>query len=191
MKQKKLRRYLTRLRKLLNTRPIARKDAGEDDKSRWVSVLSEVLEGMGHPSHCPIAVPHPTECAHVSDYLSAWQSESGTRNPLTGTHLGQVFLEDMADEGQRPPHIRPYLHVGIQRPAHVTAALEKSVCDSKSIPLHRLYSWWILVQNWRTLRFGDHRGLEGNCFSDRLTRYKTTGEDCQVAFRPVHIDACC
>ena len=38
-------------------------------------------------------------------------------------------------------------------------ALEILVVDPKALPLIRIYSWWILLQNWSTLRFSDHRGL--------------------------------
>ena len=62
----------------------------------------------------------------------------------------------------------------------------------------RVYSWWMLVQNYATLRFSDHRGLnpgevtfrEGS-FHAHLTRSKTIGQDKTITSKPLVIDACC
>ena len=69
--------------------------------------------------------------------------------------------------------------------------------ETSSIHL-RVYSWWMLVQNWAMLRFSDHRGLnpsqvalrEGS-FHARLTRSKTIGQDKTITSKPLVIDACC
>ena len=61
-----------------------------------------------------------------------------------------------------------------------------------------VYAWWILLQSWGTMRFGNHRGLKpsdvqvtGNTLAAKLTRSKTTGDVKDVAFRMVHISSCC
>ena len=38
-------------------------------------------------------------------------------------------------------------------------SIELLVVDSNVLPFIRVYSWWVLLQNWGTLRFSDHRGL--------------------------------
>ena len=77
-------------------------------------------------------------------------------------------------------------------------ALEQLTIDDRALPYYRVYSWWVLIQSWGTLRFSDHRGLKptditvkGNSLAARLTRSKTTGDDKDVAFRMVHIADCC
>ena len=52
-------------------------------------------------------------------------------------------------------------------PTAVLAALGGVVSDQSVVQYFRIYSWWILVQCWGTLRFFDHRG---NPTSRRLTR---------------------
>ena len=66
----------------------------------------------------------------------------------------------------------------------VLAALEDAVSDPSAVLYYRIYSWWILVQCWGTLRFSDHRGfrpadvlLDSEGFVARLTRSKTIGSD--------------
>ena len=65
----------------------------------------------------------------------------------------------------------------------------------------RVYSWWMLLQNWATLRFSDHRGLnpsevvfrEGSFHARqaRLTRSKTIGQDKTITSKPLVVDASC
>ena len=38
-------------------------------------------------------------------------------------------------------------------------ALEAFVVDRHAIPYFRLFAWRLLVQNWATLFFSDHRGM--------------------------------
>ena len=56
--------------------------------------------------------------------------------------------------------------------------------DPSVVLYFRIYSWWILVQCWRTLRFSDPRGLrpadvlmDSDGFVARLTWSKTIGSD--------------
>ena len=76
--------------------------------------------------------------------------------------------------------------------------LEQLVMNETSPIYLHVCSWWMLVQNWATLRFSDHRGLnpsevafrEGS-FHARLTRSKTIGQDKTITSKPLVIDACC
>ena len=66
-------------------------------------------------------------------------------------------------------------------------------------PLYfRIYSWWILVQSWATLRFDDHRGINpkhikvtSSSFTALLNRSKTIGDDKSIHSRPLIIDSAC
>ena len=78
------------------------------------------------------------------------------------------------------------------------AALEQSVAQLSAQPYLRLFSWWVLLQNWGTLRFSDHRGSPPSeikvsqiGFTARLLRSKTTGSDKQVLSRRVFISSSC
>ena len=68
-----------------------------------------------------------------------------------------------------------------------------------SLPKYdRMYSWWMLVRTWASLRFDDHRGLiptemsmhKGD-FSAVLTRSKCSGDGKAIEALPVHISAGC
>ena len=79
-------------------------------------------------------------------------------------------------------------------PTVVLAALEGVVSDHSAVLYHRIYSWWILVQCWGTLRFSDHRGLrpvdvllDSEGFKAKLTRSKTIGSDRALSMRLVVI----
>ena len=39
----------------------------------------------------------------------------------------------------------------------ILAALEEVTMREEEAVYHRIYSWWVLVQTWCPLRFGDHR----------------------------------
>ena len=74
------------------------------------------------------------------------------------------------------------------------AALEDVVSDPSAVLYYRMYSWWILVQCWGTLRFSDHRGLrpadvllDSEGFMARLTRSKSIGSHRAVTMRLVVI----
>ena len=70
--------------------------------------------------------------------------------------------------------------------------------DSNVLPFIRVHSWWVLLPNWGTCVFSDHRGLrpgdvkiKDNTLDALLTRSKTTSDDKNVTSRPVHIESCC
>ena len=59
----------------------------------------------------------------------------------------------------------------------------------------RAIPWWLLIQNWATLRLSDHRGIDpasvridATGFSALLTRSKRIGEDKAIVSRPHVID---
>ena len=77
-------------------------------------------------------------------------------------------------------------------------ALETLVLCSDDAPYLRVYGWWVLLQNWGTLRFSDHRGLNpaqitvsAAEFQGTLTRSKTIGSDKNIRSRPVVVSSCC
>ena len=77
-------------------------------------------------------------------------------------------------------------------------ALEHLVVCAQTPRYYRVFSWWLLIQNWATLGFSDHRGIlpssvkiDATGFSAKLTRSKTPGDDRTVASRPLVIDRCC
>ena len=133
-----------------------------------------------------------------------------------GTHLSFVFLEEMVGTPEQERLTGSALYGVIYRELlasaqpgkpskqaprmlpHMLFFLEQLVMNETSPIYLRVYSWWMLVQNWATLRFSDHRGLnpgevtfrEGS-FHARLTRSNTTGQDKTITSKPLVIDACC
>ena len=67
------------------------------------------------------------------------------------------------------------------RPTRQAPRLLDNVLREGALFYHRVYSWWILLQCWGTLRFSDHRGLRPIMLAARLTRSKTIGTDNRVA----------
>ena len=39
-------------------------------------------------------------------------------------------------------------------------SIEQLVVNEGELPKIRFFAWWTLLQNWATLRFDDHRGIE-------------------------------
>ena len=124
-------------------------------------------------------------------------SEPCNRGTLKGTHQSFVFLEEMVGTPAQERLTRSALYGVINRELLASAQperptkqaprmlspllyfLEQLVMNETSPMYLRVYSWWMLVQNWATLRFSDHRGLnpsevafrEGS-FHARLTRQR-------------------
>ena len=144
-------------------------------------------------------VSFPTEVVHLTEYLQTGHSEPCNHGSLKVAHNAFVFLQETAAvevkltqqalygavrkgllataEPGRPTRQAPRI------PATLVEALEKNVVREDGLFYHRVYSCWILLQCWGTLRFSDHRGLspdehfsvEGNALTARLTRSKTIG----------------
>ena len=87
-------------------------------------------------------------------------SRGGSRHKevdrLTTSLLKTVVYKELLSTSLQSKSMRqaPRMHTSI------LAALGRTVCNTTSIPYHRMCSWWALIQNWSTPRFGDHRGLK-------------------------------
>ena len=86
----------------------------------------------------------------------------------------------------RPPRQTPRFNT------IVLAALEDYVVGLDTPKYWRVFSWWLLVQCWATLRFDDHRGIvpsELNVteagLKGKLRRSKVSGPDKKLNFRIV------
>ena len=159
---------------------------------------------------------YPSCLAHYVDYLRVRLSEPATRGALKSVHAGFVFLDevtgtaptDRVTNGKmyevvykellnqaspgRPSKQAPRMYVSMLQ------GLEELVCNQRALPYFRLYGWWILLQNWGTLRFGDHRGIlpseirvDSAGLSATLTRSKTIGPDKATQARAIMIDSSC
>ena len=80
-------------------------------------------------------------------------------------------------------------------PVAVAIALELAVLDRVRPVYERLFSWWMLVKLWGTLRFDDHRGLdparlrlERDSLHGELIRTKTSGTNKSVQVLPLYVD---
>ena len=148
----------------------------------------------------------PTSVSHLLEYLQTRHSEPCNRGSLKVAHNSFIFLEETAavevkltqqslygtmykellataGPGRRSRYAPRF-------PVVLVEALERNVVREEALFYHRVYSWWILLQCWGTLRFSDHRGLspdehflvEGNVLTARLTRSKTIGTACVSRF---------
>ena len=80
----------------------------------------------------------------------------------------------------------------------ILAAVVVIVMDQTKPRYLRIFGWWVLLQNWITLRFSDHRGLlpEQITVSDRgllavLSRSRTLGSDKAIGSRPAVVHSVC
>ena len=153
-----------------------------------------------------------SSCWNISELDSASLANRGS---LRNAHEALVFLEEAAAvaTGQKFTGMSLYA-VGYkellsralpgapvkQAPRMYTmlAGLEEAVLDSSNAVYSRMYSWWILVQTWCTLRFSDHRGIsprdvkvDAAGLSAVLRRSKTIGAEKSVVSRPLVLDAAC
>ena len=168
--------------------PTVQTDAEDTERSRWVRVFADLLQGtatlLGHllaeqpgcvnllgggrrasTLRAPVRaawnflawpsnsynVACPTERAHATDYFATRQSEPCTRNALKCSHVVQVFLGETYTFAfqellyratkSKPTRQAPRMYTSI------LALLEGIVCNTKSVPFFRVYSWSVLVQN--------------------------------------------
>ena len=161
-------------------------------------------------------VPFPTKLEHMVDYFKVRASEPCTRGTLKNTHRSFSFLEEVAGMPRTKcvtenPLYQVLYHELLSKaapgratrqaprmPVAMLRSIEQLVVNENELPYIRLYSWWTLLQNWATLRFDDHRGIEFASvkvsqlgLQARLSRSKTTGSDKTVLCRPVVVDAIC
>ena len=109
---------------------------------------------------------------------------------LTDSSMYVVALKELMSQAipGKPPRQAPRF------PTILLAAFEDMVLAADKPVFIRVLSWWLLVQSWGTLRFGDHRGLLPREFhvssaglQARLTRSKVSGSDKQLGYRSVTI----
>ena len=133
-------------------------------------------------------VVYPLEIKHYTDYLKATLSEPCNRGALKSTNSFFVFLNEVVFRELvstalpgRPAKQAPRMLVSMLE------ALETLVACSDVAPYLRVYGWWVLLQNWGTLRFFHHRGLNpaqvtvAAEFQATLTRSKTIGSDTRTS----------
>ena len=124
---------------------------------------------------------------------------------MKGVHKAIIFLEEMAGVDAEARFTSNQLYTVVNKELLTTAlpgwprkqaprmliamlaALERMVADSSQVRFFRLFAWWLLVQNWGTLRFSDHRGLlpsDVECsrgsLQANLSRSETLGADREV-----------
>ena len=141
-------------------------------------------------------VRFPTELSQLTDYLRVRLSEPCIRGALKNVNEAFGFYEQVT--GVPAAEIRSSALPGKpskqapRMPIMLLEALERLVTSSDTAVYLRVFAWWILLQNWGTLRFSDHRGLSpsgisvvGGQFSGILTRSKTIGSDKSIHSRPV------
>ena len=162
------------------------------------------------------SLPYPQTVEHYTDYLRMRLSEPCNRGALKTAHHALVFLNELTGTQVQDRPTSTQLYSVIYRELLTAAlpsraskqaprmlvsmlsALENVVLCQQVLPFVRVYAWWILVQNWATLRFSDHRGIDpssvavtGVAFSAVLSRSKTIGADKSIGSRPLTIAPCC
>ena len=143
----------------------------------------------------------PDKPEHCSAYLDVKASELCTRRALKEAHRSMGFLELSAgvEKPERVTNMSIYNTIfeellvstsprsspssGPRKIISMLKSLEALVSETKTLSFIRIYSWWVLLQNWGILRFSDHRGLRpqdiaitNNTVDAVLSRSKTTCE---------------
>ena len=154
--------------------------------------------------------------SQLLEFLQVRLSEPCNRGSLKGSHRALVFLEETAGVPAVDRLTNTQLYnvsykelLSSATPARhakqaprvlvaILSALEGLVVDTQAAMYLRTFAWWLLLQNWATLRFSDHRGIEPNTVTVRagswralLTRSKTIGADRSIVSRPLVVDPCC
>ena len=158
----------------------------------------------------------PDSVSQLLEFLQVRLSEPCNRGSLKGSHRALVFLEDTAGVPavERLTNTQLY-NVSYKEllasaspaqhakqaprvPVAILSALEGLVVDTQAAIYLRTSAWWLLLQNWATLRFSDHRGIEPKTVTVQarswralLTRSKTIGADRSIVSRPLVVDPCC
>ena len=249
----KPRRFRTKFERTLHMGHTPRKDAEEEERTRWIHELAQLVAGsqtpMGkllleEPSNVKVlgaglrastlrsrvrhlrrffswleltrGVRFPSELSQLTDYLRVRLSEPCNRGALKNTNEAFGFYEQVTGTPEAERHTSKELYQVVYRelrsnalpgrptkqaprmPVMLLEALERLVLNSDAAPYLRVFAWWVLLQNWATLRFSDHRGLSpsditvsGGEFIGKLTRSKTIGADKSIQSRPVVVSSCC
>ena len=118
----------------------------------------------------------PTSHLQYAQYLEVMQSEPANRGALKQCHAAFQFLETAAGLPDNAKLTTSELELMYKeclrraapgRPSkqarrmivEILAAMEVFVMDQSKPKYLRIFGWWVLLQNWGTLRFSDHRGL--------------------------------
>ena len=150
--------------------------------------------------HVTHSLSYPQTVEHYADYLRMRLSEPCNRGALKTAHHALVFLSELTGTQVQDQPTATQLYSVICRELLTAAlpgraskqaptvlvsmlsAVENVVTNQQVLPFVRVYAWWVLVQNWVTLRFSGHRGIEpssvavtGGAFSAVLARSKTVG----------------
>ena len=161
-------------------------------------------------------ISYPSTVEHFTSYLKMSVSEPRTRCALKHANRALVVLEVVSGT---PRHARmtaqpiyekvckEMLNAAspgrtLKQAPHIFVsmlpALETVVMDGQTPPYLRLYSWWMILQCWCTLRFSDHRGVSPSSATERETSLSarlswstTTGADKDTGSRPLVVDSSC
>ena len=159
---------------------------------------------------------HSSEQTHLTDFLQVRFSEPCNRGSLKITHESFILLDVVSGTEACSRLTNSQLYLSIYREllskalpgkpvkqaprmfSSILRALEQMIISSKFPLYFRIYSWWILVQSWATLRFDDHRGINpkhvkvtSSSFTALLNRSKTIGDGKSIHSRPLVIDSAC
>ena len=122
-------------------------------------------------------VRFPSEVSQLTNYLRVRLNEPYNRGTLKNTNEAFGFHEQLTGMPEAERHTSKDLYQVVYRELRSSAlpdqpakraprmpvmsleALERLVMNSGAAPCFRVFSWWVLLQNWGTLRFSDHRGL--------------------------------
>ena len=114
----------------------------------------------------------PTAMLQLVGFLQVRLSEPCNRGGLKGAHRSFVFLKEMAGIAAEDRITSTQLF-NVAHKELLTSALpgrpskqaprfpvaEELVQNTESHQYFRVFGWWLLLQNWATLRFCDHRGI--------------------------------
>ena len=118
---------------------------------------------------------YPTALSQLTEYLQVRLQEPCNRGSLKGSHHSMVFLEAMAGVLPQDRFTGGLSYNVLYQELLVAAlpgsptkqayrvftamlvALEHLVVCVQTPRYYRVFSWWLLIQNWATLRFSDHR----------------------------------
>ena len=164
-------------------------------------------------------VGFPTSVDQFTTYLRMRVSEPCIRGALKNTNQALGFLEEVSGMQRAdrvhyhtdlPDRVQGASDGGLAWPGQalkqapqlfvaMLPALERVVKDMKVPPYPRIYSWWMILQCWCTLRFSDHRGIKHSSISittsamSALLSRSKSHRDGQVGHITAHgvLDACC
>ena len=161
----------------------ARRDSEEAERSRWILTLSELIRGTSMPVGTLLKdTLEPAACGWRPASFFFLEEIVGTpaQKRFTVSALYGVIYRELSSSAQHGKTSQ----AGARTLSQMQAFLEQLVMNETSPLYLRVYSWWMLFQNWTTLRFSDQQEVSssevmfrGGAFHARLTRSKTIGQD--------------